>query len=422
MKTKHIIQYSFLFLVVIILSSVVFAIQGTSSDGSVTAKNGGASAAAASGTSSDNTVTGRVSAGGSGVASSYSGDGVSGNSGPDLSTSDASTPVKEETKEAEETSSTIPSGGGGGGGGSGGADGSAGESSDAEATTEATTEATQTTEQAAEAADATSEESVSVAVELSEGSSLTLSPETGAASMTVTAVTETSATIVIESAQTTEEGNSITGAVVIGVEQETTLSVGETVEVDSDGDGEIDLEITLTKIVYDEETGKYRGIFTTTYLYPNEETITFIEEQISSGQVTLVERPSMERMAFEYWIWLIVAVLVIAVVGFILWVLKDKKTKRYVPTTIPTHYFEKILRSELRQDSGQKEQPKKQEIQKEENNNKQEEKKEVVEEKKAAVQKKGSKKRAKKRKKTKGKNRKKKIAKKKVKRQRKDRE
>lgn len=389
MKTKYIIHYFFLFLVVLVLSNGVFAIQGTSSDGSVTAKNGGTSAAAASSTSSDNTITGRVSAGGSGVSSSYSGEGVSGNPGADLSTADEASVEEEETEEGE-TSSTIPSGGGGGGGGSGGsADSSAGESSDAETTTEATettTEAAQTTEQAAEAAE-TAAESVTIAIDLSEGSSLALSPETGAAEMTVVEVTETTATIVIESAQTAENGNSITGAVVIGVEQETTMHVGETVEVDSDGDGEIDLEITLTKIVYDEETGRYRGIFTTTYLHSTEEIISFIEEQVASGEVALVERSSMERMAFEYWIGLIVAVLVIGVVGFILWVLKNKKTKKYATTTIPTHYFEKILRSELRQRSKQKEQSKKQEMVKE------------------------KKKKAKKRKKTKGKKNKKKKGK-----------
>ena len=240
---------------------------------------------------------------------------------------------------------------------------------------------------------------MTIAIELSDGSSVTLSPETGAASMTVVEVTETSATIIIESAQTSE--NSITGAVVIGVEQETTLLVGETVEVDSDGDGEIDLEITLTKIVYDEETGKYRGIFTTTYLHPTKEIIAFVEEQIASGQVALVERPSMERMVFGYWIWLLVALLVIGVVGFIIWVLKDKKTKKYVPTTIPTHYFEKILRSELGQHTRQQ----KQQEQKQENT---EEKKKVSEEKKAASKGKSVKKKTKKKKKIKtGKSRKK---------------
>jgi hypothetical protein len=361
MKTKQNIQLFFLFLILIILSSAVFAIQGTSSDGSVTAKNGGVSAAAASGASSENVVTGRVSAGGSGVSSSYSGTEVSGSPGPDLSTADEAAAAEQKETTKEESSSTIPSGGDGGGESGGSADSGAGESTDAETTTEATettAEAAQTTDQAAEVAE-TAAEPVTIAVELSEGSSLTLSPETGAAEMTVIEVTETTATIVIESAQTAEDGNSIIGAVVIGVEQETTLNVGETVEVDSDGDGEIDLEITLSKIVYDEETGKYRGIFTTTYLYPNEEIIAFIEEQVASGEVALVERPSMERMAFGYWIWLIVAVLVICVVGFILWVLKDKKTKKYTATTIPTHYFEKILRNELGQRSEQREHSKK---------------------------------------------------------------
>ena len=164
--------------------------------------------------------------------------------------------------------------------------------------------------------------------------------------MSVLAVTATTATIVVTSG-TESEGNSITGGVIYSTDQETTMEVGQTIDVDSDGDGVADLQITLSRIDYNTETGKYEGIFTLTYLDPTEEIVSFVKEQIDRGEVAFVKGPSEEEISFAYWIWIIVACIVMGVLALVGWVLFDKKNKKHFPTTIPTHYFEKLMRQEV---------------------------------------------------------------------------
>ncbi len=351
MKKKILVKGFLFFLTILFFSSFVFAIQGSDSSGTITSYSGTTGAAAASGSSSDNTVSGgRVSAGGSAVSSAYSDGTISGNPGADLSTSDPSTSSDSESgteTDAESGLNSVPSGGGGGGGG-----GSAGEASTeaAEATTEQTAveaeasqEATETTEASAEAV-SPAENAVTVAIELSEGSSVTLAPQTGAAGMSVVGVTATTVTVVITRDST---GNIITGGAIYQAEQEITMEVGQTIDVDSDGDDIADLQVTLTQIKYNTEKGRYEGVFTLTYLSPTEEIVSFVKEQIDRGEVAFVKGPSEEEISFGYWIWILVACIVISVLALVGWVLFDKKNKKHFPTTIPTHYFEKLIRQEV---------------------------------------------------------------------------
>ena len=320
MKEKIVLKGFLFFLTILFFSSFVFAIQGSDSSGTVTSYSGTTGAAAASGSSSDSTVSGgRVSAGGSAVSSAYSDGTISGSPGADLSTTDATTSSDSESGVGTETESegglnSIP-GGGGGGGGPGAADGAATESAEA-ATTEQTTvkaEAQAATETAAEAT-APAETAITVAIELSEGSSVTLAPQTGAAGMSVVGVTATTATVVITS---DSAGNAITGGAIYQAEQEVTMEVGQTIDVDSDGDGTADLQVTLTQINYNSEAGKYEGIFTLTYLNPTEEIVSFVKEQIDRGEVAFVKGPSEEEISFAYWIWIIVACIVMGVLALV---------------------------------------------------------------------------------------------------------
>lgn len=378
MKTKSLIQVLFILLLLFMLSYSVFAIQGSDSSGTITGYSGITGAAAASGSSSDSAGNGgRVSAGSSPVSSSYADatGTISGSSGADLSTSDPEQEAESDsgTEESESGAlNSIPSGGGGGGGGAEGSAAESGEAATAEQTTveaEASAqEAEKTTETTAEttteaAAETAAESAVTVAVELSEGSSITLAPQTGAAGVSVLKVTATTATIVITSAT---GGNSITGGVIYSTDQETTMSVGQTIDVDSDGDGVADLQITLTRIGYNAETGMYQGIFTLMYLNPLEEVVSFVQGQVERGEVAFVSGSSIEEISFAYWVWIIVALIVIGVLALVGWVLFDKKNKKHLPTTIPTHYFEKLVRQEV---STHKEEPQKvktQELKKEE--------------------------------------------------------
>lgn len=336
-------QCFFLFLLVIVLSSFVVAIEGTSSDGAVTAKNGGTSATATSGISSQEEVSGRVAVGGSGIAASYLTGFVTGSSGPDMTLQDAVTPPAETpAEETTEESGSIPSAGGGAGGGGGGSDGSgdsgaeSGESAESEgsAESESAESSSSTFAESGESADAegnaeASSEAVSVAVELSDGSSLSLSPETGASEMTVVEVTETTATIIVETESSTEtSSNELTGGVVAAVKEETTLHVGESVEVDTDGDGSIDLKITLTKIMYDEEAKKYRALFTTTYLHPNEDVLAYVENQASQGKVVLVETPQEVR-TLEPWTLIVLGLFILFCLFIIIHSLYEKKKKTH---------------------------------------------------------------------------------------------
>ncbi|MBI5001966.1 hypothetical protein HZC31_01125 [Candidatus Woesearchaeota archaeon] len=349
MKEKIVLKGFLFFLTILFFSSFVFAIQGSDSSGTVTSYSGTTGAAAASGSSSDSAVSGgRVSAGGSAVSSAYSDGTISGSPGADLSTTDTSTSSEggSESGSGTETESgslnSIPSGGGGGGAGP-----------TAEAATESAEAATEQTtveaeaQAAAEAATETTapaENAVTIAIELSAGDSVTLAPQTGAAGMSVIAVTDTTATIVITS---DSAGNAITGGAIYQAEQEVTMEVGQTIDVDSDNDGIADLQVTLTQINYNSEAGKYEGIFTLTYLNPTEEIVSFVKEQIDRGEVAFVKGPSEEEISFAYWIWILVAFIVISVLTLVGWVLFDKKNKKHFPTTIPTHYFEKLMRQEV---------------------------------------------------------------------------
>lgn len=333
MKTKSLIQVLFILLLLFMLSYSVFAIQGSDSSGSITSYSGTTGAAAASGSSSDNTVSGgRVSAGGSAISSGYTDGTISGNPGADLSTTDESTSSESDTgsstnAESESSLNSIPSGSGGGGGGSRVSE------EEASATEEATTEVIpqEVTETVTEAATETQEaavltkNAVTIAIELTEGSSVTLAPQIGAARMSILSVTATSATIVI----TSDGTNSITGGVIYSTDQEITLEVGEIIDVDSDGDDSADLQVTLSQIDYNAEKRKYEGIFTLTYLSPSEEVVSFVKEQVERGEVAFVNGPAIQEISFVYWVWIIVALIVVGVLTLIGWVLFNKINKKH---------------------------------------------------------------------------------------------
>ncbi len=346
MKKKQVIQSFLILLLLFILSDGIFAIQGGDSSGIITSYSGITGVAVASGSSSDSGVSGgRVSVGSSAVSSGYSDGTTSGNPGIDLSTSDPQTQTASSSgtnTNAEASTATdgglnnIPSSGGSEGAAA--IEGSSPEATEAVTVEQTTGEAQTTTEAAAFA-----ENAITVAIEMSEGAFVPLAPQTGAAGISVLAITATTATVVI-----THDGeNSITGGVIYSADQETTMEIKQTIDVDSDGDGVADLQITLSQIDYNVETEKYEGVFTLTYLDPSEEVVSFVKEQLERGEVTFVKGPALEEISFTYWVWIIIGVFVVGVLAFIGWMLFDKRNKKYLPATMPTHYFEKLVRQEV---------------------------------------------------------------------------
>lgn len=298
MKQKNISTILFSFFFLLLFAHVVFAITGSSSDGSVSVSDAGMSSTGVRSSSSDNTISSRTSSSTPGSSSSYNDatNTVTGNLGSDTSLSSTASSTTASSSSSETTADeggNIPSSGGGGGGGRT-ASGSISDAASAETSETEITSADETSEQDMGESQTSSEQAVdssqfqepiSILVELFEGDSLSLSPNTGVSEMTVLAITQTSATIFIDGSGSS---NQLTGGVVINAHQETTLQLGESIDVDTNGDGIADLKITLSEIIYDEESQNYHAVFSTMYLQPTDETTNFIQKQVDTGEVALV--------------------------------------------------------------------------------------------------------------------------------------
>ncbi len=314
------------FIFFILLSSIVFGATGTSSDGSITDKSStGASAAAAS--SSDGSITSTISSGGSGIASSYSGGGITGSPGASIvaATTPAATPTTTTTTTPSE-GGNIPSGGGGGSSGST-TESSAAPAAESAAPAETAAESTAPAETAAESA---APEPVvgqvllapiEVSATLEPGQSLALSPSLvsdASASLFVTEVTETAVTLRIDTE--TRMGDMITGGVVADLGEIVVLTIGESVELDTNKDGKVDIKITVEDIKLEE--GEYKAYFDIIYYMNDAETKQFVQEQLESGEV----RYPVERTWIG--IGIILAITILFAVTLIIKVLQEKKRRK----------------------------------------------------------------------------------------------
>ncbi len=335
MKQKNmfekIIFSCFCFLLFFILSCSVFAIQGSSTDGSMTSKNGGMSSVGTRGASTDGGVTARTSAAASGVASSYS-DGtsgtnsntVTGNTGPDMSLADTQTSSTSTSSDSGSSSSSSSSGGGSS------SDQSVPHTSHPKASSTSSEETSTSSSTASEsqptgATTATNAETTTPASSFGTSSGL-ISVETQISSSSVVPLVNSDGSIVsLTVTSLSQDGLTFT---LPFSENTFSLNVEESTSFDSTGDGLADVSLYLTSLTGSgEQTG---AVLQITYLNVSDALQAAVSRQVANGDVSYVQENLPQAISLRTKI-IIVAFLILAV---LLWIIFFKKPRKSKPNII----------------------------------------------------------------------------------------
>ena len=122
------------------------------------------------------------------------------------------------------------------------------------------------------------------------GDTITIAPVAGTSfvsSVTILAVTSTSATIIVSSLDTSGDilgASVVTGAFAAGMNKEIKMQIGDKDEIDMNSDGITDVLVILSAITFDELQEKYIASFTITYLHPTKAVVSFVHEQEKQEQ------------------------------------------------------------------------------------------------------------------------------------------